>query len=308
MIRFVKHKEIDKERWDRSLGRSFNTIIYANSWYLDIVSPGWNALIEDDYSALMPITRNKKYGIEYIYPPYFAQQLGVFSIEKPTEKKVQEFLNAIPPSYKFIEANLNIHNTFEFPNFKIKKNTNIELKLNSPYDALRKNYSEDTGRNIKKAGKHDLVLQKGIDPSALIDLFRKNIGKKIDNLTDRNYKVLLQLINTCRQKGFAEIWGAYSEGKLCAGVVWLIKDNRSIFLFSATDERAKKTGAMFFLIDTFIREHAGENMILDFEGSNLPGLARFYKGFGSEEYVYLQVRKNNLPKLVRWVKEVRSEK
>jgi hypothetical protein len=60
---------------------------------------------------------------------------------------------------------------------------------------------------------------------------------------------------------------------------------------------------MFFLIDKFIQEHAGEKIILDFEGSNLPGLARFYKGFGSDDFVYLQVRKNNLPKLVRWLKD-----
>ena len=44
------------------------------------------------------------------------------------------------------------------------------------------------------------------------------------------------------------------------------------------------------------------NIIFDFEGSNLPGVARLYKGFGSKENVYLQIRKNNLPKLVRWLK------
>jgi hypothetical protein len=66
---------------------------------------------------------------------------------------------------------------------------------------------------------------------------------------------------------------------------------------------AKKTGAMFFLINNFIREYARKKVTLDFEGSNLPGLARFYTGFGSEEYVYLQIKKNNLPKLIRWFKK-----
>lgn len=305
MIEYLKHSEIDKKKWDKAIDLSANNLIYAYSWYLDIVSPGWNALIEDDYSAIMPLTRNKKYGVEYIYPPYFAQQLGVFSKEKLSAGKVQEFLNMIPPQYKFIEANLNTANTFDLTGFKIKKNTNIELGLSASYGSLQKNFSEDTRRNIKKAAKHKIELKKGIDPSALIGIFRKNIGKKINNLNDKNYKVLLNLINTCIQKGYAEVWGAMSERKLCAGVVWLIKNNRSIFLFSATDQQAKKTGAMFFLIDRFIQEHAGEKMILDFEGSNLPGLARFYKGFGSEEYVYLQVRKNNLPKIIKWIKEIK---
>ena len=302
MIQYLKHNEIDKKKWDQAIDQSANGLIYANSWYLDIVCPGWDALVEADYTTVMPLTRNKKYRVEYIYPPYFAQQLGIFSKNKITRGKVQEFLNAIPAQYKFIEANLNTQNTFDISGFKIKTNTNIELALSSSYDSLRKKFSEDNQRNIKKALKHNVRLQKGIPPAELIRIFRKNTGKKISNLGDKNYNVLLNLINTCVRKGYAEVWGAFSDASLCAGVVWLNKGDRSIFLFSATDERAKKTGAMFYLIDQFIRENVGTNRILDFEGSNLPGLARFYKGFGSEEMVYLQVRKNNLPKIVRWLK------
>jgi hypothetical protein len=303
MISYLKHNEIDKSKWDSYIDNSTHNLIYAYSWYLDVVSPKWEALIEGDYKSVMPLTRNKKYGINYLYPPYFAQQLGVFSKEKLSQEKVEEFLNVIPSHFKFLEINLNKLNTFELSGFPVKKNINIELSLDSPYESLRKNFSEDTKRNIKKAIKHEVSVKKNISPSLLINIFRKNTGKKISNLTDKNYKVLANLINICIEKKYAEVWGAYTkENKLCAGVVWLIKNNRSIFLFSATDAEAKKLGAMFFLIDKFIQEHAGENIILDFEGSNLPGLARFYKGFGSDEFVYLQVKKNNLPKLVRWLK------
>ena len=303
MIRYLKHNEVDKNKWDECIDHSVNNLIYAYSWYLDIVCPNWNALAEDDYKSVMPLTAGKKYGIEYLYPPYFAQQLGVFSKEELSKEKVVEFLNTIPAHYKFIELYLNIQNTFEFSGFDVKKNTNIELDLNSSYEILRKKFSEDTKRNIKKAEKHGLALKKNIPPAEIISIFRKNTGKKITNLTDANYKALLTLINACIKSGYAQTWGAFiKEGKLCAGVVWLKKHNRSIFLFSATNAEAKKNGGMFFLINSFIKENAGKEMILDFEGSNLPGLARFYKGFGSKETVYLQIRKNNLPKFVRWLK------
>ncbi len=302
MIQFLTHKEIDKKKWDKAIDQSTNKLVYAYSWYLDIVSPNWNALIQNNYETVMPLTGNKKYGIEYLYPPYFAQQLGVFSIKELSKELVQEMLESIPEKYKFIETNLNTQNTFNLGGYKIKNNCNIELTLNSDYSLLHKKYSEDTKRNIKKSGKHSLEIKKNVSPEKLIHLFRKNIGKKINNLTDKNYKVLLELITRCIDKKYAEAWGAFSENKLCAGVVWLSKGNRSIFLFSATNEVAKKNGAMFYLIDTFIKENATKNSILDFEGSNLPGLARFYKGFGSSEKVYLQIRKNNLPKLVRWIK------
>jgi hypothetical protein len=59
---------------------------------------------------------------------------------------------------------------------------------------------------------------------------------------------------------------------------------------------------MSAIINSFIREHSGEKLYLDFEGSMDANLSRFYKSFGSKEIVYLQIRKNNLPVLLRWLK------
>lgn len=56
------------------------------------------------------------------------------------------------------------------------------------------------------------------------------------------------------------------------------------------------------MIDSFIKEHSREDNILDFEGSMDVNLARFYKSFGSKEVVYLQILKNNLPVIIRWLK------
>lgn len=303
MIRFLEHQQIDKKKWDAALERSSHPLPYAYSWYLDAIAPGWQALVEDDYAAIMPLTHKTKYKISYLYPPYFAQQLGVFSKNAPDKKKVQEFLDLLPQRFKFIEILMNTGNTFALDNFQTKKNTNIELSLNRTYEQLWKDYSEDIRRNIKKSLRYTFDLKKNIDQEDIIRLFRKNTGRKITNLQNENYRTLNTLIGICRQKGMAETWGLYLENKLCAGIVWLHTSDRSIFLFSATNEMARKTGAMHALIDRFIKEHAGQDRILDFEGSNLPGLARFYKGFGSEETVYLQVRKNNLPRLLRWLKK-----
>jgi hypothetical protein len=306
MIQYLQHNEIDKTKWDEAIDHSVNKLIYANSWYLDIVCPGWNALVEDDYVSVMPLTAGMKYGTPYLYPPYFAQQLGIFSRKNISQEKAQEFLHSIPAQYKFMEVHLNTQNTFEFPGFQVKKNINIELSLNPSYETLHKKFSDDIKRNIKKAQKHGVVIKKDISPSSIVSIFRKNTGKKISNLSDKNYKTLLLLITTCIQKGFAETHGAFLNDKLCAGVVWLIRNNRAIFLFSATDPIAKSSGAMPFLINEFIKKHSGKDMILDFEGSNLPGLARFYNGFGSKENVYLQVRKNNLPGIIKWLKELKK--
>ena len=79
VIRFLQHREIDKVKWDQRLETALTSRIYAYSWYLDVVSPNWCALIEDDYESIFPIPIQKRIGIFYISQPLFTQQLGLFS-------------------------------------------------------------------------------------------------------------------------------------------------------------------------------------------------------------------------------------
>lgn len=303
MIRYLTHKEIDKKEWDKALDRSHNRLPYAQSWYLDRVCPNWEALVLNDYKAIMPLTSKKKYGLFYLFPPYFAQQLGIFSEKIIDQAFLQRFLDSIPSKYQFIELNLNTRNTFKVENYKSKPNRNIELDLSRDYEVLKKKYSDDIARNIKKAHKNNVQIKNGIDAGEIIHMFRKNTGKKISNLKTTHYKVLSLLFDDLRKHDQLETTGAFINGKLCAGVVWLKYPGRSVFLFSANNSESRKNGAMHLMIDNFIKQNAGKNMILDFEGSNIDSLARFYKGFGSDEYVYLQIRRNRLPKLVRWIKK-----
>ncbi len=78
VIKYLKHKDIDKNKWDECINEAPNGLIYGMSWYLDRVCPGWDALVSDDYEAVMPLPWKQKMGLKYVYHPLFAQQLGVF--------------------------------------------------------------------------------------------------------------------------------------------------------------------------------------------------------------------------------------
>ena len=43
---------------------------------------------------------------------------------------------------------------------------------------------------------------------------------------------------------------------------------------------------MTFLIDSMFQELAGKDIVFDFEGSMIPGIARFYKNFGGQEVYF----------------------
>jgi len=81
--------------------------------------------------------------------------------------------------------------------------------------------------------------------------------------------------------------------------VFFRSHNKVVWLFSGATGEARENGAMSLLTDDYIREHAGRELVLDFEGSLDKNLARFYRGFGSEECVFLRVQINRLPLLLK---------
>ncbi|MEI6815022.1 MAG: hypothetical protein WCL14_00320 [Bacteroidota bacterium] len=303
MIEFIEHSKIDKDKWDDRISHSFHRNIYCNSWYLDMVCPGWNALVEGDYHTIMPLTWNKKYGISYLYQPYFTQQLGIYGDKDISIEKTNELLNAIPEQYRFIEINLNINNHIDDNRYETKKLPTYLLDLNQDYKKLHAGYSDNLKRNLVKASKHGLSTKNDSGIEEIIRLFRDNRGKEVSNLKDIHYNLLRKLINTVGEKGVLNKIGVYNmEGALLAGAFFLNHNHQAVFLFSGLSEQGKQNGAMAYLIDSFIKSHAGQDLVLDFEGSVNPNLARFYKSFGSSQQEYPNIQRNLLPRPIKWLK------
>ncbi len=295
MISYLLHSDIDKAKWDVCIRKSFNGSVCALSWYLDVVHKDWEALVEDDYVRVMPLTGNEKYGIYYLFQPFFTQQLGIFSTEILDSGVINKFIAAIPEKFHFVQINLNIHNHPHPEDYRLIANKNYLLDLISRYPELSAHYTTNTKRNLKKALSSGLTLVKGMEPNLLTDLFRQNKGREVKHWHDLHYQRLHQLIFKAMFKGMGDIYGVYSEhNELSAGAFFLKDHQHLILLFSATTQEARQTGAMTFLIDAVIKEHAETTLVLDFEGSNNPDLARFYRGFGAQEVSYYTLEINRL--------------
>jgi len=296
MIRYVKHEDIDKKKWDDTIRHAFNGNIYACSWYLDIIHPYWNALVENDYERVMPLTINSKQGVKYMMQPFFAQQLGVFSKTILSPKVVSAFINNIPDDIRYVEINLNSFNKVENISAELIPHKNHLLDLINLYDRTRKHYSTNLKRNLKKAAKAGLKLMKSVKPEDIVTLFRNNKGKDISHWQDFHYLRLQHLMYMAIHKGKGMAYGVYSsENTLLAGAFFLKQHNRVTFLFSGQGEEGKNSAALSFVIDSLIQQLSPGNFTLDFEGSDNEGLARYYKSFGARETIYYGLRINRLP-------------
>jgi hypothetical protein len=172
-ISYLKQTEIDTAKWDYCIAKSFNGMIYAYSWYLDIVCPDWDALICGDYESVMPLTQNRKMGFDYLFQPYFTQQLGIFSSHKIDYALVESFISAIPEKFKFVEINLNKFNCISgLRGYKIAANITYELDLIHSYEKIFRKYKKNTIRNIRKAIHEKVSIVKGLKLDQVFDLVK----------------------------------------------------------------------------------------------------------------------------------------
>lgn len=299
-IRFIENKAINYEKWDQCIDNSPFGITYAKSWYLDRICPQWDALVWGNYLYVMPLVTNRKYGIRYIYQPFFTQQLGIFSAFEVNPEIVNRFLNAIPPVYRLADIKLNLGNLPTTTSYQYRKNITYHLNLVQGLKAIREKYTLNTRRNIQKAVRNNIWISPVYEIPQFIDFTKANLKEKSPEITDIHYQALQNVITYAVYHHEGELYGAWdSTNNLVAAVFFLNSNRKSIYLAASSNSAGIEQSAMFLLIDHFIRNNSGQNRVLDFEGSNLPGIARFYAGFGSLPQVYYSAHRNRLPALLR---------
>lgn len=295
-IEYLRHQEIDKKRWDQLIAHAPGGNLYCQSWYLDAVCPGWQALVNSDYSAVMPLTARRKYGFNYLCQPLLSQQLGIFSRTPVPPGVTGEFLSAIPPVFRLIEITLN-ENTPAHDAFPVQKHTTCKLKMNHPYTKLQERYSENTRRNLKKAASENLRFRTNIPTHEFLELLGKDKSPGAEILLHRKNKpAFLRLVPTLLNRNAGMICGVRNrhEDLLSAALIGQFKGFH-YYLAPALNDQGREARAMFYLIDRYIHLHAGLPATLDFEGSDIETVARFYKGYGAAAHTYTSLRINRLP-------------
>ena len=304
-IKFVNNKDIDLKKWDNAIEESVNGLVYASSWYLNIVNPDWTALIAGDYEIIMPLTFKKKYGIQYLYKSFFSQFLGVFYKNKNHIDYVKLFINEASKYYKFIEINLNVLNSNFYADYCSLKQTQV-LSLSNDYEFIKNNYNKSLRNNLRKANSEDLTINQEFDCKALIPLIKLMYkDRQVYSIIRKDYIDLENIVNYAVANGLGEIHYAYNKDEICAAAFFLKWRNRAT-LQTGVNDIGKNTRAIFKLIDNYIYQNAGSNLLLDFAGSNIPGVKYRNLGFGARNEMYYAIRLNNLPAPIRWLKESHS--
>lgn len=292
-IRYLTHHVIDKQKWDACIAAAPNGLIYGYSFFLDTMATGWHALILNDYEAVMPLPRRRKAGFSYLFQPPMTPMLGLFG-NNITAELVALFLQSIPRSFRLWDISLNHFNplppALPFPVFT---RNNFILSLHATYDSIQAQYHSNIKRNTGKAVKMGCIVEKDLPVDTVIAISRKQFPaftKVESGLFEKIKSICLHYAPNVKTYCVCN-----KEGVMLASSAFLFSGGKAYYWLVGNTSEGREYGASSLLIDTFIRDHAHQPLILDFEGSDDKGIAAFYKKFGALPETFTTIYNNRLP-------------
>jgi hypothetical protein len=296
-LQYITHNNINFEKWDTALQNCSNKLIYAESIYLNTMCGKWNAIVNESYTYIMPIPVKSKFGVSYCPSIPFVQQLGIFSKEEITIDISNAFMQILKNKFKRIDYNFNFENFDDSKN----KNANYLLDLRHNYEHIFAKYKTNLLRILNN--KTEVKIIETIDINNALEFYffaNKNKSKSLNKKNCANFKKLCSIYQ--KKKRLIGLI-AKSQDKLIASSIFLMDENRIYNLLPGNTLQGKKNNANHFILNTLIKKFAKSNYILDFEGSDIEGVANFYQQFGSINQPYHYFNFNNLPWYIKLIKK-----
>lgn len=303
-ITYLTYPEIDKQKWDECIDHSQNRLIYAKSFYLDAMAKHWDGLVLNNYEAVMPLTWKKKWGIRYLYQPAFIQQGGIFFTQSIPGDTLQAFIDKAFNHFKFAEITLNFLNKLTaVENCSINLRDNFILAFNKSYEEISSGYDSVAIKNLKRSKNAGLRYSATVEYLPALQLYENLYAGRLPTFSKSdftNFEMICNKLSAENNLIIRNVTGGNDD--LLASSILLKDNNRLYNIISCVTPEGKPAQANYFLYDQLIQEFCESGYLLDFEGSDVKGIAAFYNRFFPQNEPYPFIKMNNLSPALRLFK------
>ncbi|OQX55853.1 MAG: hypothetical protein B5M53_03790 [Candidatus Cloacimonas sp. 4484_209] len=298
------------ELWDKFVDRSPQGTLFHKSFWFEASQKPFNIYIlkkTDKIIAGIPIVYTRRYGFKLVRHPPLTPYGGLIFCQNTSpkyvtrislEKRVGTCLGTILISefdsvdiiFPPVPVNL-------LPLMLIGFSSSLRytyiLKLNDLKETWE-NMSQTTRNDIRKAERDGLYISTNEHFEKLTTLVRKTYIRQNVDISLLNYAVryhsILKKVNQCRL--FVTI-DKRGQAIAAAYIVW--DNKRSYYLLGGYDPDNRHHGALALAIWEAIKFTKNELSLreFDFEGSHLPAIERFFRGFGGALTPYCRVSWNS---------------
>ncbi len=238
LIKFVKYKNVDLKAWDICVKNSINKDVTALSGYLDIACKKWDALILDDYKAVMPLPRINSVLFNNYATNFLVPQLGVFG-NGINYNVFSDFIKLFKSKSHKINYNLNKYNYYNQFTNALPKSIGYEFDV----------YSKE---NIYLSSKY--FIEKRISNNEIIR-FVEN-AKLISNISMLNFDadMMRQILAYSIRNGIGYMYAAYDRCNNIVGVAFFVKSfSKDKLIFAAIKEKNIIKEVFEFLLNNHLK-------------------------------------------------------
>jgi hypothetical protein len=286
-LQIISRNKIDINRYDRLVKQSGVNGLYTEVWYLDLCcNKQWSLLLLGDYQGTIVLPTSKKILFNLIQHPILFQQSFVLT-QPGVVIDYAEIIQFLSKSFSYISLR-----TSERMSKESEEKINCILKSE---DYLSSKVSSTLRSNLKKSKKFELRYQESEDINLFFQFFKNHYHLTGSSIPENQVQQFEKIIKGCYNNKKTVLSFAYSKkGELVSVICWVIHNSKAYYMAAISSEEGRKQGAAHYLVDEFIRKNRQISKI-DFEGSSIEGVRRFYKTFGAQEIPYYHFHKNNLP-------------
>ena len=266
----------NKEKY-RQYCKDNSVALYQNDWWLDAVcgEKNWDAIGTFAYPF------KKKYGLKLIQLPILT--LGVGPVNKTTEEL---------PDFDLFDLNFLPGTNPDWKGFKQSKKHTYRIQDLSNLEKVFSEFTSSTRQQIRKAEKIITVSE-----SDNIEALYKMVSltfKRQSKKTPYTLAYVKTINEACAKNNCRKILLAKdSEGNIHSACFIAWDKNTTYYVMGGSDPQYKSSASYSLLMYAAIKEASKHSKEFDFCGSSIPSIERFFKGFGSEQVSYFQMKKVN---------------
>jgi hypothetical protein len=202
------------------------------------------------------------------------------------------FIKEITERYRFAEIYFNYLN--KDPH--CTPCNNYILPLDKNYEALQNAYSTDLVKNLKRSARFEMDYRKESDLTLALKLHEEYYKERTPHVQQRDYENFEKVCRHLFLQDKLSLRSIYDSRNQLLAIALMMKDAGRLYLIeSTTTKLGRDMQANHFLLDSIVREFAERDLILDFVGSDIPGISHFYKNFGTINQPYFFFKLNRLP-------------
>lgn len=247
-----------------------------------------------------------KWGLNiYRNPPYTplvgpflriqaTKRIHIMSIWKEALSSIASFIEELPYAVVSFSLGREVVDTqpFYWRKFKVIPNYTYILNLRKDEEVLKRDMSSSLRNDLRKAQKDGLQVERSNDLNQVKSLAEKTFSRQDMRTNEYLGRVLFQFAD--QSNSFAFI--TYQNGQPSATAFCVHDERTAYYLLGGYDHENKHHGAGPLAVWSSIQYAKDLGLEwFDFEGSMVPRIEQFFRGFGGELVPYYRVNKAKLP-------------